>query len=388
MLKELEEQRAELQTEMETLLGNAKTEKRALTEDEQSKFGELEGKIKAIDATIAAEQRAQELDSKKEVKKVEEKKELTAEEVRAQEEKEFEEYLKGERRAMSVANHTDDHATGGKQNAGTTAGDVIPETISNDIIKEVIDQSTILGDIAMVNSTGTYKQIVEEDKITAGWTDELADVTASDANWDTLEIGHEKLGSLAKISYELINQADINVVSEVKAQMIEAFAVKLETAVFNGTGTKQPTGLFSAGTQVDLASASAITADEVINIFYGLKSRYRAGAKWYMNNKTLLAIRKLKDSTGQYLFHEAELTSDYDGHILGKQVSVSDQMGDFEIIFGDIKKAYKGNMNPNMMIQMLNEKYADQGAKGILGFLFFDGKPVNSQAYVAAKNRP
>ena len=42
-------------------------------------------------------------------------------------------------------------------------------------------------------------------------------------------------------------------------------------------------------------------------------------------------------------------------------------------------------MNPGMNIQLLNEKYADQGAKGVLGFLFFDGKPVNAEAYVYAK---
>lgn len=381
MLKELEEKRAELQTEMEGLLANAKSEERAMSEEEIARFDAIEKEIKGIDATMKAEQRAADLEPKKGVKKVEEKKELTEAEVRAQDEAVFTEYIKGERRAMSV----DDHTESGSQHAGSSAGDVIPQTVSGDIIKAIVDRSSVMGDIAMVNSTGTYKQIVEEDKITAGWTDELADVTASDANWDTVEIGHEKLGSLAKISLELLNQAEINVASEVKAQMTDAFADKLEAAVFNGTGSKQPTGLFSGGTKVDLASDQAITADEVINIFYGLKSAFRVNAKWYMSNKTLLAIRKLKDSTGQYLFHEAELTSDYDGHILGKPVSVSDQMTDFEIIFGDIKKGYKGNMNPNMTIQTLNEKYIDQGAKGIIGFLFFDGKPVNNQAYVAAK---
>ena len=56
--KELSEQRADLQTEMEQLLEQAKTEKRAMTEEEQTKFDELEKQIKAIDNTLAAEERA------------------------------------------------------------------------------------------------------------------------------------------------------------------------------------------------------------------------------------------------------------------------------------------------------------------------------------------
>lgn len=383
MLKVLEEQRAELQSQMEEMLNSAKTEERAMSEDEMAKFDECETKIKAIDATIEAEKRAADLENTTEVEKVETKKELTPEEIRAEDEKIFSDFIKGETRAMAVANHSES----GTQHAGTKAGDIIPLTVSNDIIKEITDKSDIYRSITVVNSTGVYKQIVEDDKITAGWTDELADVTASDATWKTLDIGHEKLGSLAKISLELLNQAEINVAAEVRTQMTDAFVDKLEDAIFNGTGTKQPTGLFAAtyGTDYTLASSAAITADEVIDIFHTLKARFRSTAKWYMNNKTLLAIRKLKDSDGQYLFHSAELTTDYSGYILGKPVVVSDAINDFEIIFGDVAKAYKGNMNPNMTLQVLNEKYIDMGAKGVIGFCFFDGKPVNNQAYVKAK---
>lgn len=372
-MKKLLERRNDLQAQMEAILATAKNETRAMTEEETKKFDELEAEVRAIDATIEAEKRAEAL----EIKETEQR--AAAAETPAED---------AEKRAVD---QLDAYIRGDEQRAATDPlstsnnGAIIPEVLSADIIRSLTELANVVGDIATVNSTGTYKQIYEVDKMTAGWTDELATVTASNATFDTLEIGHHKLGALAKISYELINQADFPIVPEVRSQIIDAFAEKLEDAIFNGDGSKKPTGLCTSGTAYKLAKTKAITADEVIDIFYTLKSAFRANATWYMSNATLLAIRKLKDSNGQYLFHEAELTKDFDGYILGKRVKTSEKIADFEIFFGDLKKGYKANMNPGMNIQLLNEKYADQGAKGVLGFLFFDGKPVNAEAYVYAK---
>ena len=105
-----------------------------------------------------------------------------------------------------------------------------------------------------------------------------------------------------------------------------------------------------------------------------------------MNRNTLCAIRLLKDNNGQYLFHEAELTSGFAGYILGKPVMLSEKVKDFEIFFGDYARAYKVNANPSMSVQMLREKYATQGMVGILAFAYIDGKVVNDEAYVIAKS--
>ena len=373
--KELMEKRNDLHANMSAILESAKAETRAMTEDEMKEFNDLEAEIRALDATIEALEKESALeirDAEKRTSDVDKENEQDAEQRAVDQ---MDAYIRGDEKRAS----TDPLST-------SNNGAIIPEVLSSDIIRKLTELANVAGDISTVNSTGTYKQIHEADKITAGWTDELAQVTASNATFDTIEIGHHKLGALAKISYELINQADFPIVAEVRTQMVDAFAEKLEDAIFNGTGVKQPTGLNTSGTTKNLAAASAITADEIIEIFYALKSLYRANATWYMSNATLLAIRKLKDSNGQYLFHEAELTQDFDGYILGKRVKTSEKIADFEIYFGDLKKAYKANMNPAMNVQLLNEKYADQGAKGVLGFLFFDGKPVNAEAYVYAKH--
>ncbi|MCL1806031.1 MAG: phage major capsid protein, partial [Clostridiales bacterium] len=262
---------------------------------------------------------------------------------------------------------------------------IIPSEFSSDIIRKVVELSGLFNSITRVNAKGVYKQIVEKDKITAGWTKELAEVTKSAADFDILEIKHYKLGALVKLSLEIINQAEFPIINEVTTQMVDAFAYKAEEALLVGTGTEQPLGLMSGGTPFTLASDAAITADELIKIYHALKAPFLAGARWLMNRETLCAVRLLKDANGRYLFNDGELTDDFVGYILGKPVLLSELMPGNQILFGDFRRAYKANVNPDMTIQILNEAYATQGAKGVLGFLWFDGRPVNNEAYVVAK---
>ena len=364
-LKELYELRAKKVAEMKALVDNAGAETRALNDEEVKTFAGLEAEVRNIDSTISAMEATRNLAEVKEV--VAENKEpetRSAEEV-------FDAFVRGtEVREMTT----------------TTDGNVIPNELSNDIIRKVTELSGVFNRVSRVNSTGTYTQIKEGNKISAGFVDELAEVTASDATFDTVEIGHYKLGALAKISYELLNQANFNITGEVEAQIVDAIAEKLEEAIINGDGIKKPTGLVKGGTEFTLASASAITADELVKIVHSLKAPYQNKAVWLMNRNTLCAIRLLKDEQGQYLFHEAELTSGFNGYVLGKPVLLSEKVNDFEIMYGDFARAYKVNANPSMSVQMLREKYATQGMVGVLAFAYVDGKVVNDEAYVVAKN--
>ncbi len=362
-LKSLIEQRNDKVLELQSLIEGAKEEVRAMSEEEQAKFQALEAEIGGIDSTIKAEERAREMCLSTDGKK----------EDTDKSEKVIAAFIRGEElRAGDMST--------------TSNGNIIPADFSSDIIKKVSELSGIYNMIGKVNSTGIYKQIVEKNKITAGWTNELAEVTKSTADYDIVDIGHHKLGALVKLSYEIISQATFPIVAEVTTQMVDAFTEKAEEAIIKGTGTGQPTGLMSGGTEYKTASATAITADEIIKIYHKLKAPYLNNASWIMNRNTLCAIRLLKDTNGQYLFHESELTSGYVGYILGKPVLLTEAMSDYTIMFGDFGRAYKANVNPQMTIQVLNEVYASQGAKGILGFMFLDGRPVNDEAYVVGKS--
>ena len=372
-LKKLFEQRGALMENMDVLLGGAKTENRALSDEEKSEFDKLSDEVSRIDSTIQAEQRAEELRSAAGTQEQEQ----NGEEKRAA--------------AEVVADYIRGRELRANEMTTTSTGRIVPSEFSKDIIRKTTELSGILGRITVVNSKGDYKQIIadNENKISAGWTDEIGEITASDAKFTTITIGHHKLTSLVKLSLELINQNNFDIVSEVQNQMIEDFALKTETAIIKGDGNLKPLGLTSGGTVYTLPAA-AFTSDDIVKIFHSLKSSYQQGAAWLMSNNTLCAVRLLKDGNGQYLFHQNEMTSGYVGTILGKPVLVSEAMDNIEagkapILFGDFGRAYKANVNPDMTMQVLNEKYAEYAMKGIVGILWIDGRPVNNEAYVTVK---
>ena len=145
-LKYLEEQRADLQEQMQQLLDGIEKEERAFNEDENKQFSELEGKIKLVDDSIAAEERARKLEGRKPMQ--ENKETLTTEQL---EERAFANYIRKEAGA-----YVEQRA--GEQNLTmSNNGAVIPTTIANRIITEVKDVCPILQRVTMYSVEGTLK---------------------------------------------------------------------------------------------------------------------------------------------------------------------------------------------------------------------------------------
>ncbi len=375
-MKELIEKRGAISRRMKELIDGIRTETRAFNEEEQAEFSKLEADLAAVNATIEAEKRAEAALAGCGSDDAENQQENGGEEVRA---------------ANIIVS---DFIRGNELRAGemttTSTGSIIPSEFSQDIIHDTFALSGVLNMVSVVNSKGTYKQIVSDstNKISAGWTDEIGEITASDAKFKTIEIGHHKLTALAKLSLELINQNEFDIASEVMYQTERDFALKAESAIISGNGSDKPYGLTTAGTAYELASNTAIVADDIVRIYHALKAPFQQNAAWIMSNDTLCAIRLLTDVSGRYIFHQNEnFTSGYAGFILGKPVLISDAMdnigsGNKPILFGDFGRAYKVNLNPDVSMQVLNEKYADFGMKGVLSIMWIDGRPVNSEAYV------
>ena len=103
-----------------------------------------------------------------------------------------------------------------------------------------------------------------------------------------------------------LNDSVFDLPSYISTEFARRIGAKEEEAFFVGDGSGKPTGIFAATggaqTGITAASSTAITADELIDLFYSLKSPYRRKAVWVMNDSTVKAIRKLKDNQGQYLW--------------------------------------------------------------------------------------
>lgn len=372
--KELIERRAEVMSEIKELTGKITEEKRAFTDEESAKLEELRGEYTALGDSIQKITSANEaLEEKGEEKRAADAGMRSDKDILVS-------YIRG-----GVSELRDNETKLVNSNS------IKLSDFSADIVKKMKDLCGIIQRITLVNARGDYKQIVEDDdyKAHGAWTAEGAQITAAESRWKTITIPHFKYPSLSIITLEMLNQAAFDPLPEISNQESLDFAYAVETGIIKGAGdgSGQPTGLVTSGTTFNTASSAAISADEIIDIYHSLKSYYTMGAAWLMNNKTLSMIRKLKDSTGNYLFRQTDnLTEGYTGFILGKPVLVSECMPDVEagakpILYGDFARAYKGVMDPAISFQVLREKYADIGAVGVQGMLWFGGKPINAEAY-------
>ena len=138
----------------------------------------------------------------------------------------------------------------------------------------------------------------------------------------------------------------------------------------------KPTGLMvTAPIGKTTASATAITSDEIIDLFYALPAPYRANATWVMNDQTIKAVRKMKDSQGNYLWVQG--FGGVPDSILGRPVYASefvDQIatGKKVMAFGDISY-YKIADRKSRVFQRLNELYSATGQVGFRGYERVDG---------------
>lgn len=364
--KELEEKRAQLQEEMESLLSTAKTEERAMTEEESAKFDGLEKEIKNIDATLAAEKRAEELKITKE--------EEPMPEVRAEETKVTEE---SEVRAFEafVRNNLEELRGGEQQLTEGNNGAIVPTTIANKIIEEVRDMVPFLtlGDVYNTNGKLSVPVYSEDSTnyINADYVDEGTSLVDNIGEFTSVDLTGYVIGALALVSNKLISNTEINITDFVVRKVAEAIAEKLETEFVVGTNNKI-TGIASSTVRVTAAATTAVTYDELVSLKHSVKKRFRKNGKWIMNDKTYEAICKLKDGNHQPYFKDDEYK------ILGCEVIISDSMPNMAasakaIFFGDLS-GYSIKMTKKVEVKILRERFAERNMVGVIGYGEYDGK--------------
>lgn len=368
-LKALMERREELRQNMETLVNTADTECRAMTEEETAQFDAAESEIRAIDATIEREERTRGVSNLPAP--------TDAEERAAAEESAFVDYVMGRVSELRA----------GEQNLTmANNGAIIPTSIADRIVTAVRDRCPILSGATIYRVNGTLKVPVwgkanTTHDIAVGYQTEFTELTADSGKFTSVDLSGYLAGALTLIGNSVENNSVFNVTDFIINQMAEEIALFLEKELLNGTSGKA-TGALSTPTVVTAASATAITADELIELQAQVKQVYQANACWTMAPETFTSLKKLKDSNGRYLLQD-DVTGEFPYRMLGKPVYLSDNMpklaaGASAVLYGD----YSGlsvNLREDISIQVLREKYATQHAIGVVAWFEFDSKVTDSQ---------
>jgi HK97 family phage major capsid protein len=267
-------------------------------------------------------------------------------------------------------------------------GYLVPDEFEKTLVEALLE-ANIFRQMANIigTSSGDRKIPVVASKGTASWVEEEGNIPESDDAFGLVSIGAHKLATIIKVSEELLNDSVFNLESYIAREFARRIGTKEEEAFFIGNGTGKPTGIFNATGGASLgvtgASATAITSDELIDLYHSLGSPYRKNAVFVMNDTTVKAIRKLKDGNGQYLW-QPSITAGQPDTILNRPVKTSGFVPGIEaaaktIAFGDFSYYWIADRQ-GRSFQRLNELYAATGQVGFRATQRVDGKLILSDA--------
>ena len=291
-------------------------------------------------------------------------------------------------------------ATADVQNAlrigdDSEGGYLVPDEFERRLI-EALDEQNIIRKYASVISTshGDRKIPVVASKGTANWVDEGAQIPTSDDKFAQVTLGAYKVATMIKVSEELLSDT----IFDLEAYIARGFAGRIgdkeEEAFISGDGVGKPTGFLNGtgGGEVGViaAGAAAITLDEMIDLYHSLRSPYRRKAVFIMHDSTIKLIRKLKDTTGNFLWQPSVKEGTPDT-ILGRPVVNSPFMptaeaGAKSVAFGDFNYYWIADRQ-GRIFKRLNELFAQTGQVGFLASQRVDGKVILPEAIKILQHR-
>lgn len=272
---------------------------------------------------------------------------------------------------------------------GTDAegGYLVPDEFERKLV-EALEEESIFRQMATVikTSNGDRKIPIVTSKGEAVWMDEEQQYSLSDDTFGQASLSAYKLGTAIKISEELLNDSVFDLPSYIAKEFARRIGAKEEEAFLIGDGKGKPTGIFAnAGGAENGATTSTtnISFDDMIELFYSVKSPYRKKAVWILNEQTVKALRKIKDNTGNYIWQPA-VSSGLPDTILNRPYVTSvyapvSAAGAKPIAFGDLSYYWIADRQ-GRSLKRLNELFAMNGQVGFLASQRVDGKLILPEA--------
>ncbi|TNE60832.1 MAG: phage major capsid protein [Alphaproteobacteria bacterium] len=247
---------------------------------------------------------------------------------------------------------------------GGNGGYAVPTIIDNEIEKQLKALSPLRGLVKVKTiDTSDYKRLVSAGGATSGWVGET-DGRAATATPSLKEVAivPGELYANAAATQRALDDMKFDAEAWLSEEVAEEFAAQEGAAIVSGDGTNKPKGFLTYTTSaaadgsrtfgqiqhvvtgVDGAFPATDPADILIDLVHALGARYRQGASFVMNSKTLAVVRKFKDADGNFIWR-AGLAEGQPDRLLGYPVVEAEDMPDvatdaLAIAFGNFSRAY------------------------------------------------
>ena len=232
----------------------------------------------------------------------------------------------------------------------STGGYLAPPEYVRELLKTVTEISPIRS-IARVRSTG--QRSIQVPKRTGQFAAQWVSESGTRSETTGYQVGLEEIPAhehyaLIDISEQDLEDTVFDLEAEMQSEFAEQFAKAEGTAFVSGDAVGKPEGLLTNSnvSSVNSGNGTALTADGLISLVHSIKAEYSRSGTFVFNRSTLAAIRKLKDTAGQYVFQAGmSLQAGVPNTILGYPYVEATDMPDVAagakpIIFGDFNRAY------------------------------------------------
>lgn len=288
---------------------------------------------------------------------------------------------------IRIVNEAFTHTTG-------NTGEVIPETVTKGIWKEVEDMYPFYADVAKTNVTGTLTMVIGDTSTDAKWYEEAVETEDGKETFTTLTLNGCELARAITVSWKLKKMARAEFLPYIQRRMAEKMGAACGYGVTHGAGVvtgkpSEPKGIVTAieeekeTTRVVTYKSGALEWKNLTDARKKIKSGYTAGLAVYANSNTIWGeIASCVDGMGRPLFM-AGTTAGSVGHITGLAVKEDGSMKDGEILIGNANRGYTVNVNEGISMQTedhVKERVTDYAAYAIL-----DGAPVTLNAFALLK---
>lgn len=394
---QLREKRAALVNEMNYIVAAAQTEGRSLNAEENQKFDAIENDVRSLGESAEKIERAEQM--KKEIAAG---REARAEQKEVTKHEAFSKYLRhglgalnNEERSLVEQRGTDPQLT----TPGSAGGFLVPEDFSNvlDVASKFTGEVERLAQVLNTQSGATlpYPKVDDTSVVGAILSEGSADVV-SDMTFAALNLGAYTYSSkIVKVSYQLLQDAAFDLDAFLVNTLGERIARGQNAHFTTGTGSSQPQGLITAGSSaLTTASATAITADEILTLIHSVDKSYRNSASFALMgaDTTAAAIRKLGvGSSNDFPVFIPGMAAGEPDRVFGVPFYTNNDMAAIAatnkpLVAADFSKYVVRNAGGVQMLR-LNERYADALLVGFIAYKRSDAGAINASAikYITMK---
>lgn len=350
--KRLHAQRLNLVSQMRAITDAADAEKRDLTAEEDANWLKANTDLRGLDERLTdildAEKRSADMEkafaeiaSRPQERQAPEQ-EKVGDEIRS--------FLRGERASVEIAPDTKFRDL--SKGTATAGGNTVPTTFYGQLVEHMIDMSAILsaGPTMLETASGETIEIPVTTAFSSGaLTAENTAISESDPAFAKRSLGAFKYGVIVQAPRELVDDAGVDLEGFLARQCGWAVGNTFGTDLVVGNGSSKPSGIVqtaTTGVTGGTGVTGAFTADNLIDLYWSVIAPYRKSPScgWIMRDATMAAVRKLKDTTNQYLW-QPSLQLGAPDMLLGKAVYTDPNvaavgLGAKSVIFGDISRYF------------------------------------------------